>query len=178
MAEDSAGLGFGLAGFPVIKVYFNWKELNQYFSQARTAEYLIDFAMIKLENAALDTMVDPNVTSLYKRVFQGQPFQQQVEKNESVISAFVTLTDAIFDTLIIKNELWYVVFVIAQCQPCRVQEKMISEAIETLSGKFKLGILDIYANPMINQRFKLGVVPNSKFIFIWGDYKRIWNGEW
>lgn len=75
------------------------------------------------------------------------------------MTAIVTLTDATFDAEVGAGPLWLVDFWAQWCAPCLALEPVLAEVATELTGRLRVGRVDILANPELVKRFRVSSVP-------------------
>lgn len=74
--------------------------------------------------------------------------------------AEVTVTDTNFDSEVLKSGLPTLVdFWAAWCGPCRTQDPILEEVAKELTGKVKIGKLNVDENPTTTQKFGVMSIP-------------------
>lgn len=74
--------------------------------------------------------------------------------------ADIVITDNNFDTEVIKSETPVLVdFWAPWCSPCRVQGPIVEEVAMALTGKAKIGKLNVDENPVIAQKYGIQSIP-------------------
>jgi thioredoxin 1 len=74
--------------------------------------------------------------------------------------ADVTITDANFDTEVMKNDKPVLVdFWAVWCGPCQVQGPIVEEVARDMGGKAKVGKLNVDENPTVSQKFGIMSIP-------------------
>lgn len=74
--------------------------------------------------------------------------------------AEITLTDASFESEVMKaTEPVLVDFWAVWCGPCRMQDPIVEEIAKEISGKVKVGKLNVDENPQVTQKFGIMSIP-------------------
>jgi thioredoxin 1 len=74
--------------------------------------------------------------------------------------ADVTITDANFDTEVLKNASPVLVdFWASWCGPCQMQGPIVEEVATAMEGKAKVGKLNVDENPAVSQKFGIMSIP-------------------
>jgi thioredoxin 1 len=74
--------------------------------------------------------------------------------------ADITITDANFDTEVMKSTQPVLVdFWAVWCGPCQMQGPIVEDVAKDLTGKVKVGKLDVDANPNTAQKFGVMSIP-------------------
>lgn len=74
--------------------------------------------------------------------------------------ADITITDASFDTEVLKNNQPVLVdFWAAWCGPCQMQGPIIEEVAKSMEGKAKVGKVNVDENPGVAQKFGIMSIP-------------------
>jgi thioredoxin 1 len=74
--------------------------------------------------------------------------------------ADITVTDANFDTEVIKNDKPVLVdFWAVWCGPCQIQGPIVEEVAHALEGKVTVGKLNVDENPTVSQKFGIMSIP-------------------
>jgi thioredoxin 1 len=81
--------------------------------------------------------------------------QQEEHRNTETI----TITDANFDSIILKNSFVIIDFWASWCGPCLRISPIIDELAHELSDRAVFGKLDVDANPRIPSRFHVRSIP-------------------
>ena len=72
----------------------------------------------------------------------------------------VTVTDANFDTEVLKNDKPVLVdFWAVWCGPCQVQGPIVEEVARDMEGKAKVGKVNVDENPTVSQKFGIMSIP-------------------
>lgn len=84
----------------------------------------------------------------------------------------LTFTDANFDTEIIRSDKPVLVdFWATWCGPCRVQGPIVEQLAGEVGDTYKIGALDVDANPITAQKFNILSIPTllvfKKGVVIW-----------
>lgn len=86
--------------------------------------------------------------------------------------AKLVITDANFETEVLKSDKPVLVdFWATWCGPCRVQGPIVEQLASEVGDKYKVGALDVDANPMTAQKFNILSIPTllvfKKGVVVW-----------
>jgi thioredoxin 1 len=88
----------------------------------------------------------------------------------------IVLTDANFEAEVLKNDKPVLVdFWATWCVPCKIQGPIIEEIAGEMTGKVKVGKMDVDANLAISQQFGIMSIPTI-MIFNGGQPVKQWIG--
>ena len=74
--------------------------------------------------------------------------------------ADITITDQNFDSDVLKSKKPVLVdFWAVWCGPCRMQDPIVSEVAQELTGKVKVGKVNVDENPTISQKYMVMSIP-------------------
>lgn len=74
--------------------------------------------------------------------------------------AEVTVTDSNFNSEVLKSDMPVLVdFWAVWCGPCRIQDPILEEVAQELTGKVKIGKLNVDENPTTAQKFSVMSIP-------------------
>lgn len=74
--------------------------------------------------------------------------------------ADIVVTDQNFDSEVLKsNQPVLVDFWAVWCGPCQIQDPIVSEVASELTGKVKVGKLNVDENPAISQKYMVMSIP-------------------
>ena len=73
---------------------------------------------------------------------------------------YVTLTDSNFDAEVLKSDVPVLVDFWAEwCAPCRIIAPIVEEISNELSGKLKVGKIDVDSNPQVSMNYGIRSIP-------------------
>ena len=74
--------------------------------------------------------------------------------------ADITVTDANFDTEVLKNDKPVLVdFWAVWCGPCQIQGPIVEDVAKSMEGKVTVGKLNVDENPEVSQKFGIMSIP-------------------
>jgi thioredoxin 1 len=74
--------------------------------------------------------------------------------------ADITVTDANFDTEVLKNDKPVLVdFWAVWCGPCQIQGPIVEDVAKSMEGKAIVGKLNVDENPTVSQKFGIMSIP-------------------
>lgn len=74
--------------------------------------------------------------------------------------ADITVTDSNFDSEVLKADMPVLVdFWAVWCGPCRMQDPILEDVAQELTGKVKIGKLNVDENPTTAQKFSIMSIP-------------------
>lgn len=84
----------------------------------------------------------------------------------------VTLTDATFADEV-DDSVWLLDFWAQRCAPCLAFEPVLVEVAAELTGRLRVGRVDVLGNPAVVQRFSVASVPTLLVLSGGREVKRI-----
>jgi len=73
---------------------------------------------------------------------------------------YITLTDSNFDAEVLKSDVPVLVDFWAEwCAPCRIIAPIVEEISNELSGKLKVGKIDVDSNPQVSMNYGIRSIP-------------------
>jgi len=111
-----------------------------------------------------------DVSAVIDNVKVLQPAAAPAPTEEKAVSAEapstpVNVTDKTFMSEVIESELPVVVdFWAAWCGPCRAVAPVLDKLAGEFAGKVKIAKVDVDANPMLSQQFRIQSIPTMMFV--------------
>lgn len=74
--------------------------------------------------------------------------------------AEIVVTDANFDKEVLKSDILVLVdFWAVWCGPCQMQGPIVEDVAKTMTGKVKVGKLNVDENPTVSQKYGIMSIP-------------------
>jgi protein disulfide-isomerase-like protein len=148
---------YGVTGYPTLKLYQNGKEAR--YSGGRTVEDLKKFAIETVPSAPV-TVVDPNAEPQKPPQKEAAP---RSDFSKLVGTDVIPLINENFDQLTSSGS-WLVQFHIGSGFDREALSELISAAKDLKSANVKVGVINVYENKRITEKFSLSGFPTIALI--------------
>lgn len=173
MVDDNNGVVQGIGAYPTIHLY-NQGEMIAKYDGPRTAERMMEFAVVEIENHILDSLSNPESINLSSKhgnksnVAFEQPSNANINSNNKAELPLVMLNDANFESTISNtNEFWVVVFSLSICSPCVNQIHLIADALASMQSTIKVkgGYVVANENMVLNAKYSSNAYPHLHLFY-------------